>query len=265
MDERFHAFERTVEDWHWWYRGRRAILDSVMAPLGLDPARALLLDIGCGTGGSAQVLSRYGRVVALDRKQQSFALSMERPYAHRVVGTAESLPFGDASFDAVAALDILEHLDDDVGGAREIRRVLKPGGAAVVFVPALSILWGQNDDFSHHRRRYTGARLRRVLESGGLRVGPVGYFNLLLFLPTLLARLAERVVPRAVGRFEYRERPSLVNELLAGTFRLELPLLRRRPLPIGTSAFCVARRPAEARAAARPPGALRTLGAVSGA
>jgi len=242
MDERFHAFERTVEDWHWWYRGRRAILDATMAGLGLDPARARVLDVGCGTGGSAPVLARWGRVVALDRRQQSFALAMDRPYAHRVVGEADRLPFADGAFDAVVALDILEHLDDDAAGAREIRRVLKPGGAAVVFVPALSILWGQNDDFSHHKRRYTAAGLRRTLAAGGLRPGPAGYFNLLLFLPTLLARLAERVAPRAVGDFEYRREPSWINEVLARTFALELPVLRRRPLPLGTSAWCVARR-----------------------
>jgi SAM-dependent methyltransferase len=242
MDERFHAFQRTVEDWHWWYRGRRDILDLTLAQLGLDPSRALLLDIGCGTGGSAPVLARHGRAVGLDRELRSFQLSPDRPYAHRVVGTSEALPFRDQCFDAVIALDLLEHLDDDVAGAREIRRVLKPGGAAVVFVPALRSLWGRNDVFSHHRRRYDRHGLRRVLEQAGFSVGPVGYFNLLLLPPTLLARLVERVAPRAVGRVEYHDRPSLGNEVLARIFRCELPWLRRRPLPLGTSAFCLARR-----------------------
>lgn len=240
MDERFHPFQHKVEDWHWWYRTRREILDGLLARLPLDRRRAVLLDVGCGTGGGALVLSRYGRAVGLDRSHRSFAESPERPYTHRVVGSAEVLPFAERSFDVVAALDVLEHLDDDVGGAREIHRVLKPGGVAVVFVPAFQILWGGNDDFSHHRRRYTHTSLRATLEAAGLAVDHLGYFNMLLFLPLLAARLAERLAPERLRRIEYAESPSALNEVLARMFRLELPLLRRFPLPLGTSAFCLA-------------------------
>src|SRR5438128_969447 len=127
MDDRIYVWERAVEDWHWWYQVRRELLDHVLGGLGLDATRALLLDIGCGTGGMAPVLARHGRVVALDAERRSFELSPDRPYAHRVVGSAESLPFRDGSFDAVIALDVLEHLDDDAAGAAQIRRVLRPG------------------------------------------------------------------------------------------------------------------------------------------
>jgi SAM-dependent methyltransferase len=243
MDEGFHPFERSVEDWHWWYQVRREILDQQLGTLGLDPARALLLDIGCGTGGSSLVMARHGKVVAVDRSLRSHQLGQDRPYAARVVGAAEHLPFVERAFDAVAALDILEHLDDDVAGAREVYRVLKPGGAAVVFVPALDILWGQNDEFSHHRRRYTLPELKRTLGAAGFTLGASGYFNLLLFLPTLLARLGERISRRAVGAIEYRDRPSRMNELLRRIFRLELPLIARRGLPLGTSVYCLAHRP----------------------
>lgn len=243
MEKWFHSFERSVEDWHWWYRVRREILQAQLQQLALDPANARLLDIGCGTGGSAFVLSRFGHAVGLDRDPQFLELSEGRPYAERVVGVAEELPFPNESFDAVAALDVLEHLDDDVAGAREIHRVLKPGGTAVVFVPALSILWGQNDVNSHHRRRYTKQMLFRTLVEAGLQPGPVGYFNLVLFLPTLAARLAERVMPRTIGEFEYRNKPTLTNTILEQIFRLELPVLKRGPLPLGTSVYCAARKP----------------------
>lgn len=252
MDERFHDFERKVEDWHWWYQVRREILDQILRELGPSlpaahaPAGRRLLDIGCGTGGSSLVMSRHGQVVGLDRARRSFQLSLDRPYRHRVVGTAERLPFGEGSFDVVAALDVLEHLDDDIAGAAEIRRVLVPGGAAVIFVPAWQILWGKNDEFSHHRRRYRRGTLRRAVEGAGLLVERLLYFNGLLFLPTLVARLSERLVPGAVGRLEYQDRRTLLNDVLAAVFRLEVPLLRRSlpSLPVGTSVCCVARRPA---------------------
>lgn len=243
MEKWFHSYERSVEDWHWWYRVRREILDFHIARLGLDPATARLLDVGCGTGGSAFVLSRYGHAVGMDRDPQFLDLSKDRPYAERVVGEAEKLPFPDASFDVVAALDVLEHLDDDIAGAREVVRVLKPGGTAVVFVPALSILWGQNDVNSHHKRRYTRRTLRKTLVAAGLEPGPVGYFNLVLFLPTLAARLAERVIPRTVSNFEYNDKPTLTNTVLEQIFKLEVPVLKRTPLPLGTSVYCAAKKP----------------------
>src|SRR5690242_1717369 len=154
MDERFHSYQQTVEDWHWWYRVRRDILAAYLAPLGLDPARATLLDIGCGTGGNSLAMAPFGRVVGLDVSPEAFRQQPPRPYGGRVVAGAERLPFADGAFDVVCALDVIEHLDDDVGCVREIRRVLRPGGHAVFFVPAFRALWGYNDDFSHHKRRY---------------------------------------------------------------------------------------------------------------
>src|SRR5262249_27819455 len=126
MDATFHAFEKEVEDWHWWYRVRRDILDQLLARLALDPARARILHGGCGTGGAAPTLARHGRAVGLDRAPDSFALAMDRPYTHRVVASAGApLPFADGSFDVVCALDILEHLDDDAAAARELYRVCR--------------------------------------------------------------------------------------------------------------------------------------------
>lgn len=243
MDADFHDFERAVEDWHWWYQVRRDILDLLLSQLKLDPARARLLDIGCGTGGSSVVLSRYGTAVGLDRSLRSFTIAPDRPYSHRVVGNAERLPFGAQTFTAVAALDVLEHLNDDVAGAREIFRVLQPGGAAVIFVPAFDCLWGQNDVHSHHRRRYRRVTLENAVRAAGFDIERIGYFNSLLFLPTWAVRLGERVFPQAARAIEYQSKPTLMNRLLANIFRLELPWIRQQGLPFGTSIFCLARRP----------------------
>lgn len=247
MDPAFHAFQSDVELWHWWYAVRREILDQKLTPLPIAPsadrARPRILDLGCGTGGAALVLHRYGDAVAFDRAGDAFALAPDRPYAHRVIGAADRpLPFGDGTFDAAVALDVLEHLDDDRAAVGELGRVVRPGGFLVVFVPALQLLWGYNDEFSHHRRRYRAGGLAAVVESGPFRVLEKGYFNAALFLPTLAARLAQRLLPRATDGMEHAGKPGLLNDLLTIAFRSELPLLRRRPLPIGTSAYCVAER-----------------------
>lgn len=242
MDDSFHSFERSIDEWHFWYAVRREILAQYLDRVKLPASHPRLLDLGCGTGGSSLVLARYGEVVGLDRSMTPFKLSMDRPYAHRVLADIERLPFADGSFDAVAALDVLEHLDDDIAGAKEVYRVLKPGGAAVVFVPAFQILWGRNDVVSHHRRRYRKDTLRKTLEAAGFTVEHLGYFNLLLFAPTLAVRLLERVFPAVSHRIEYQQSPTRTNALLTALFRLELPLLRHHPLPLGTSVCCLARR-----------------------
>jgi SAM-dependent methyltransferase len=243
MDETFHAFEREVEDWHWWYRVRRQILDGKLATLGLDKEAARLLDVGCGTGGASLVLSRYGRAVAVDRSPGSFAIARDRPYTHRVVASAgATLPFADATFDVVCALDILEHLDDDVAAARELHRVCKPGGTVIVFVPAYAFLWGYNDEYSHHKRRYTVGQLRACVEQAGFSIGESGYFNAVLFLPTLLARLIQRALPGLTRGMEHATRPSPLNGVWTRLFQLELPILRRRALPFGTSAFVIGKK-----------------------
>jgi SAM-dependent methyltransferase len=247
MNEKFHDFQASVEDWHWWYSVRRDILDEKLRPLPLAAsrgrARPQILDLGCGTGGASLVLHRYGDAIAFDRAPNAHALAPDRPYAGRVMGAADgTLPFADGSFDAAVALDVLEHLDDDAAAIAELGRVVRPGGFLIVFVPALQLLWGYNDEFSHHRRRYRAGQLGAVVGGGPFVVREQGYFNLTLFLPTLAARLAQRVLPRATSGMEHAGRPGLVNDLLTLAFRAELPWLRRRPLPLGTSAYCVAER-----------------------
>jgi SAM-dependent methyltransferase len=244
MDASFHAFEKEVEDWHWWYRVRRDILDQQLTRLTLDPTRARILDVGCGTGGASLTLARHGRAVALDRSPGSFAIAMDRPYTHRVVASASApLPFADGSFDVVCALDILEHLDDDDAAARELWRVCKPGGHVIAYVPAFQLLWGYNDDYSHHKRRYRKNQLATLLRGAGFDIEESGYFNAVLFLPTLAARLVQRIAPTMTNGMEHSTRPSPFNGVLTSIFRAELPLLKRRPLPFGTSAYCIGIKP----------------------
>jgi SAM-dependent methyltransferase len=90
--------------------------------------------------------------------------------AHADVGTIVDLPFADRTFDLVCAMDIVEHVEDDVGALRELTRVLAPGGALLISVPLHQAHWTAFDDFVGHCRRYEPATLTALLAQFGLRI-----------------------------------------------------------------------------------------------
>ena len=246
MERTTYEVEAQVERDHWWFKGRRKILGRLLAQL--DPPLApgaRVLDVGCGTGANGPALADGGRtVIGLDASTVPLGLggTGERGHRARVRGDAAHLPFGDGVFDLVVALDVLEHLDDDVAAARELARVVKPGGHVIIFVPALELLWGLQDDVSHHRRRYRKEQLVSTLTDGGFAVARATYFNTLLFPPILAARLAMRVRRPAIASENELGGP-ISNALLSGLFALEAPWLARFDLPIGVSLAAIGRRP----------------------
>ena len=154
-----------VEERHWWYVGRRRIIQNLVEKIctTLDNPSPRILDVGCGTGANLKMLAHYGKAEGIDISQQAIDFCGERGLQSVKLGAAEDLPYEDDSFDLVTSLDVVEHLDDDVAGLREMRRVLRPDGRVLLFVPAFMFLWGVQDDVSNHRRRYTLPSLLRAV------------------------------------------------------------------------------------------------------
>jgi SAM-dependent methyltransferase len=158
----------------------------------------------------------------------------------RASGT--ELPFRPASFDVVLASDVLEHIDDDAGAAREISRVLRPGGVFIFSVPAHPWLFGPHDAALFHRRRYVRHKLRSLIEEAGLSVRWLSYWNSILFPLYCAHRLVGRVGgPRTVSS-DVHQLPALVNDLMGKLLGIEAALLRHVRLPWGLSLIGVAAR-----------------------
>src|SRR6201988_982911 len=113
MDRAYELQTHRAEDRHWWYRGRRTVLNRVIKGLDL-PRHARILDAGCGSGGNMVELSGYGEVSAIELSGASVALARERAAGEVVEGSVLEMPFPDSSFDLAASLDVIEHLEDDV-------------------------------------------------------------------------------------------------------------------------------------------------------
>src|SRR5437588_10621500 len=243
MQQHTYSIMYEVEEHHWWFVGRRRIIERFVAAVcrEIGKRKPHILDVGCGTGANLQMLAKHGASEGVDVSSEALQFCHARGLSKVKQGAAESLPFEDASFDLVTGLDVVEHLDDDVAGLREMRRVLRPGGRAILFVPAFMFLWGVQDDISHHRRRYTRAELNDAIERAGLSVDRSTYANITFFLPTLIGRLIMRVTG-LTPESEANINVSALNGILGWILGAESWWLRRMSFPFGVSIVCVARR-----------------------
>jgi SAM-dependent methyltransferase len=240
------------EDNHWWFASRtRALLNMMDAAL---PGRDLdLLDIGCGAGNMIHHLSRYGTVKGVEIDPRPVAVARRRGYDVDQGDATQGLAYDEASFDVVTALDVIEHNQDDVSILREVYRVLKPGGHAVVSVPAFMWLWSHNDDINAHVRRYTAGELRGKLEAAGFRVRRMTYNNFFVFplvAALILARRGRDSQPELASHhlsedeYQVEMEPASppVNAVLTGVGWVEAQLLHWISLPLGTSIIAIAER-----------------------
>ena len=231
-----------ADDRHWWYRGRRTVLNRVIKDLGL-PQHARILDAGCGSGRNMVELSRYGTVSAIEVSPASVALARERCAGEVVEGSVLEMPFADASFDLAASLDVIEHLEDDVAALRELRRVVAPGGVLLATVPAYGWLWSGHDVVNHHFRRYTRASLTRAGEQAGWRELRTTYFNSLLLPVAMVLRIMDRFSRKTTeSSLDLWVPPQPLNWLMERPLALEAALIARGGrIPAGLSLLSVFR------------------------
>jgi glycosyltransferase involved in cell wall biosynthesis len=174
-----------------------------------------LLEIGSGTGAMTRRLVPRDLYVAGEVDPLYLAtlknLTADRPYLearYTDVTDLETFPRVDGGFDSVVCLNVIEHVDDDVGALANVRSVLSPGGRAVVLVPAGPWNLGTLDESLGHRRRYTAESLKAVAEAAGLRVREVVPFNRISSIPWWVnGKLLRK---RAAGRFQIGTMDRLV-------------------------------------------------------
>ncbi len=235
MEKHTYAIMDRVEDSHWWFVGRRAILEEFLRSLNPDSAikDPKFLDVGCGTGANLEMLSAFGSAEGVDVSDDALEFCRRKGLkVHK--GLAEKLPFDDETFDFVTALDVVEHLDDDVAGLREMSRVLKPGGKTLIFVPAFMWLWGVQDDISNHRIRYTKSQIVDRLRQAGFEIERATYANWTFFAPILAGRTLMKITgvkPESENNITI----SGLNGVFGSIFGAERFWLRHFDFPFGVS------------------------------
>lgn len=247
--------ERVIaEDSHWWFASRTRALNAVMRPLLPQKPDFRLLDIGCGAGNMIHHLSKYGKVKGLEIDTRPVQKARQRGYDVDQFDATQPMPFDNGTFDAVTALDVIEHNQDDMAILADSYRILKPGGYIIITVPAFMWLWTHNDDLNAHVRRYTAAQLKQKLNQVGFKPKRISYNNFFIFplAATLLLlrrllgskpELASHHVDEEEYQVEMEPASPPVNAVLTLVGKVEAGLIRYVDLPVGTSLIAVGQKP----------------------
>ena len=243
MRARDHLELYALEETYWWFVGRRELVRQLVEAYAARPG-LLILDAGCGTGGTMGRVASLGEVAGCDTSPYALGFCRQRGFTRLAAGDVSALPFADGCCDVVLSCDVLEHVPDDRQALAELLRVLKPGGLLLLTVPAHRFLWSEHDEALALRRRYSARELRDLLEEAGARVEKLSPVVAAVFLPILVFRLLQRLRPKGpeMPRTDLRVLPGPVNSLFVQALRLENWLLRRGSLPVGTSLVAVARK-----------------------
>lgn len=196
-----------------------------------------VLEIGSGTGGISRHLLGAKRLVVTDTRPdyRDLLARVFSNYEHVAVAPftlGEPAPeVAGQQFDTVVCANVLEHVEDDVGGLRQIHDLLAPGGRIVLVVPMLRALYGEIDRAIHHHRRYERAEIEEKLAKAGFELEHFRSMNALgvpgWWLNSVVLR--RRSVPGIQAR---------INDWLVPWVRFE----QRLGLPVGMSMLVVGRR-----------------------
>jgi SAM-dependent methyltransferase len=232
-----------VEATHWYYAGKREFARRWLLRARLPRPEDTLLDCGAGTGRFAAEMQTHCRVLALDDHEEALRILRTRFRPEQILSLAgDQVPLPDGSIEYVTALDVLEHVPDDAAVVRGFHRLLKPGGIALVTVPASMALWSDWDEVLHHFRRYHRAQLRVLFPAAQWEIVHVNYTNVPVYPAVWLVRKWRRWFPAKGGavRSEDKVPGPFLNALLRSAF--VAPAFWPVPLPFGVSLLLVARR-----------------------
>jgi SAM-dependent methyltransferase len=241
-----------AEDTHWWYRGMRGAMFTLLRLHPGHRREPLILDAGCGTGGTLSALrsANYSRLEGFDLNPIALEFCQKRGLDHVRLGSITDIPYPDATFDVVISCDVVTDAgtDNEATALRELYRVLRPGGRLFLNLPAFAYLRSEHDRATDVARRVTRREIIAKLENAGFNVRRASYWNMFLFPVVIAVRLLRREDAKQMedpARSDIVLPPGPVNTLLSALVLLETKLMRYVNLPFGSSVVTLAVKPGD--------------------
>lgn len=239
----YHQIEAIERD-NWWYQGKRHLLAQIITKIRAKKKLVSALDIGCGVGSNLAVLQRFIPVVkGIDFSPTAVAFCHKKGYTMVSQGDVCNLKLKE-KFDVVLCSELLEHVDDRKA-IREIANVVAPSGILLISVPAHQFLWNDNDDISHHQRRYEKKELRQLLQQD-FTIHKMSYWNSTLFLPAFFFYKVHALYKLGKKNSNHKTNnlnliPAFLNKILYNLLKAENKIFTVTNLPQGISlvAVCV--------------------------
>ena len=152
-----------VEDTHWWFAGRRMVMQHLVRQV-LPPSKGLtVVDVGCGTGANIASLAGEYDCVGIDPSDDAIEFARSRFPGVRFVCGHVPDDLGEVMCEArlVLLMDVLEHVPDDYEFLSKLMAASAPGTQFLVTVPANPSFWSEHDESNGHYRRYDARASKR--------------------------------------------------------------------------------------------------------
>ncbi len=232
------------EKTYWWHLGRLRIIKTYVNRSLKDKDTPVILNVGCGTGGTIDMLEKFGQVDNVDISDDAIRFMKQHGYKRITKVKDIKLPFKPKSYDIVGAFDVLEHIEKEKSALKEWKRVIKDDGAIVITVPAYQWLWSDHDVSLHHKRRYTTGRLEAAATQAGLRVEKKSYAIVFSLGLVVGFRTLNKILGRKTdSETSYVDIPGWVNSLFTNLLYVEAWFHKYIRFPFGTSVVVVLRKP----------------------
>lgn len=223
-------------DQHWYYASKAK---AMMRHIGAKVPEKVL-DVGAGSGFFSKYLLKNSSareawcVDIAYESDQDIHLNEKEIHYRNTVGPIEA--------DLVLFMDVLEHVDDDVGLLRLYADMVPRGASFLISVPAFQMLWSQHDEFLEHKRRYALRQLEEVVRNSGLDIKHSAYGFGMVFPIAAITRLIQKLSKPRSPRSQLVRHHPVVNTLLKTLCDIEAPFLKRNRA-VGLTAFCMAQKP----------------------
>jgi len=234
-----------MEDEYWWHVGKKYLVGPLIEKHFGGRYDLDILEVGCGTGALTSYLQKYGKVTAFDKSEDAVNYCTKKGIANVFVADISKFASEDyfEKYDLVLALDVLEHVQDDVGAMEKVLKMLKPGGVFFINVPAHKFLWSEHDEALEHKRRYHRLELTRKLIDAGFEIISNSYFVTFVSPLILFYRAWGNIFGKsAYPKTSYVILPKPLNNFLVWLLKLETKILLRYRFPFGVTLNVIAKK-----------------------